>query len=261
MENGGGKPWDPALYDGAHSFVWKAGADLLTLLAARPGERVLDLGCGTGHLTRQIAESGAAVVGVDSSAAMIEEARRAYPQLRFELGDAMGLRVLEPFDAVFSNAALHWMTRPADVAASVRDALKPGGRFVFEMGGHGNMAAVYGALERAIVRAGLAPVPLSAFLYFPTLGAQASLLEAHGFRVTYAAHFDRPTRLEGGDSGLTQWIAMFGDRFLAAVPAAVRQAVVREVEAELRPQLYRDGAWHADYVRLRAAATRSDGPG
>jgi trans-aconitate methyltransferase len=251
-----GKPWDPALYDGAHSFVWKAGADLVVLLDPRPGERVLDLGCGTGHLTQQIAASGASVTGMDSSPAMIEQARRAYPDIPFEIGDGMAFRVPDPVDAVFSNAALHWMIRPAAVAASVRDALRPGGRFVFEMGGHGNMAAVYGALAEAVSAAGHTPIDTGDLWYFPSLGAQASVLEAHGFRVTWAAHFDRPTRLAGGESGLRQWIAMFADRVLAVVPEEGREAVLREVELRLRPRLHRDGAWHADYVRLRVAATR-----
>jgi trans-aconitate methyltransferase len=250
------KPWDPALYDGAHSFVWKAGADVIALLAPKPGERILDLGCGTGHLTQRIAESGASVVGIDRSPDMIAEARRAYPALRFEEGDAADLRVAEPYDAVFSNAALHWMIRPVPVAAAVYAALKPGGRFVFELGGRGNMSAVHGALSDAIRGTGREPIAESSLLYFPSLGEYATLLEMQGFRVTYAVHFDRPTRLEGGPHGLRQWIAMFADRFLAVVPEGEREAVLRVVEDALRPKLHRDGAWHADYVRLRAAATR-----
>src|SRR5437868_5307298 len=92
--------WNPALYDGKHSFVWKYGASLLELLAPQPGERILDLGCGTGHLTAQIAEAGAEVIGIDAAAAMIEEARRAYPSLRFEIMDARDFTFAEPFDAI-----------------------------------------------------------------------------------------------------------------------------------------------------------------
>src|ERR1051326_4229288 len=123
------KPWDPALYEGQHSFVWKAAQDLLTLLAPQAGERILDLGCGTGQLTQAIAASGAEVWGIDKSPTMIETARQNYPDLRFELGDAAELRLDRRFHAVFSNAALHWMPRATDVALSVHQALEPGGRF------------------------------------------------------------------------------------------------------------------------------------
>src|SRR5262245_39882978 len=124
--------WDAGLYDEKHSFVWEHGAALLELLAAQPGERVLDLGRGTGHLTTQLAATGAEVVGLDSSATMIEQARRSYPQLRFEVADARDFSFAEPFDAVFSNAVLHWITEPERVIACVGRALRPGGRFVAE---------------------------------------------------------------------------------------------------------------------------------
>jgi trans-aconitate methyltransferase len=250
------KPWDPARYDGQHSFVWSLAADLIELLAPRPGERILDLGCGTGHLTRQIAAQGANVLGIDASAAMIEEARRAYPELRFLQADAMDFHLDERFDAVFSNAALHWMTRPADVVACVREALVPGGRFVFEMGGKGNVGGIYGALADAIRAAGLVPLEESSLLYFPSLGEYARLLEGQGFRVNQALHFDRPTPLQGGDTGLRNWTLMFADRFLAVVPEPQRDAVLEEVERRLGATLLRDGVWHADYVRLRAVATK-----
>src|SRR5690242_15677096 len=123
--------WDAALYDDKHAFVWKQAASLLELLAPQPGERVLDLGCGTG----QLAAAGAEVVGLDHSPAMVEQARRLYPQLRFELGDARRFAFAKPFDAVFSNAALHWVREPEAAIACIRDALKPGGRFVAEFGG------------------------------------------------------------------------------------------------------------------------------
>jgi trans-aconitate methyltransferase len=252
----GEKPWDPELYEGQHSFVWKAAHDLLTLLGPRPGERILDLGCGTGQLTHEIAASGALVWGIDKSAAMIATARRHYPEIRFEEMDAAELRLDRRFHAVFSNAALHWMTRAADVATSVHEVLAVGGRFVAEMGGKGNVGAIYDALAEAIRGAGHTPVPQDSLLYFPSLGEHASLLERAGLRVAYATHFDRPTRLEGGEAGMRNWIAMFADRFLGVVPEAERDAVLGEVERRLRPHLYRDGAWHADYVRLRIVAVR-----
>jgi trans-aconitate methyltransferase len=250
------KPWDPSLYEEKHSFVWKAAQDLLAQLAPRKGERILDLGCGTGQLTSEIASSGAEVWGIDKSPAMIEQARKNYPGIHFEVADGAELHFDTPFQAVFSNAALHWMTRPTEVAVRVRDALSPGGRFVAEMGGKGNVHGIHSALARAVRRAGQVPVAESSLLYFPSLGEYARVLENAGLRVTYAVHFDRPTRLEGGEQGLRNWVRMFADRFIAVVPEPARETVLQEVENELRSKLYHSAAWHADYVRLRVTAVK-----
>src|SRR5262249_56540999 len=129
-----------------HSFVWKHGAALIEVLAPRPGERILDLGCGTGHLTAQIAEAGAEVIGIDSSPGMIAEARRLYPHVRFEVADARDFALDAGFDAAFSNAVLHWIKEPERAIACVRRALKPGGRFVAEFGGRGDVRAIVAAL-------------------------------------------------------------------------------------------------------------------
>src|SRR6266545_6600698 len=124
------KIWNTALYDGKNAFVWKHGRGVVELLAPQPGERIIDLGCGTGHLTNQIAAAGADVIGLDRSQSMIEEARRLYPDLHFEKADATDFHFDQPFDAVFSNAAIHWMKDQPAVARCIREALKPGGRFV-----------------------------------------------------------------------------------------------------------------------------------
>jgi trans-aconitate methyltransferase len=121
--------WDPQLYDSKHSFVTHFGGDLLPLLDPQPGDRILDLGCGTGHLSAQIAASGAAVVGIDHSPDMIAQAQATYPDLTFIEADAANFTFEQPFDAVFSNAALHWIPTPERVIACVWQALKPGGRF------------------------------------------------------------------------------------------------------------------------------------
>src|SRR6202171_1113386 len=143
--------WNANLYDAKHAFVWKYAADLLPLLAPQPGERILDIGCGTGHLTAQIADSGARVVGVDRSPEMVNAARRAYPHLQFELTDARDLSYRTEFDAVFSNATLHWIHEPELVIRSVRNALRPGGRFVAELGGKGNIRKMQSAFDQAPV--------------------------------------------------------------------------------------------------------------
>ncbi|MCW5849050.1 MAG: methyltransferase domain-containing protein [Anaerolineae bacterium] len=247
--------WNASHYDTQHAYVWKFGTGVVELLAPQPGERILDLGCGTGHLTAQIAQSGATLVGLDSSPEMIQLARQHYPGLQFVVADAADFQVDEPFDAVFSNAALHWMRRPADVIRCVWNALKPGRRFVAEMGGQGNIQTIVEAVTEAMAQVGLDAAPLNPW-YFPSLAEYAGLLERQGFEVSFAWLFDRPTLIDGGEAGMQQWLAVFCKDFLAAVPEAQREAVVRAMEDRLRPRLFRDGAWVADYRRLRIVAVK-----
>jgi trans-aconitate 2-methyltransferase len=245
--------WNAALYEDRHGFVWRHGAALLDLLAPQPGERILDLGCGTGHLTAQLAARGTEVIGLDASPAMIEQARRAYSQLTFLIGDARDFTLDRPCDAVLSNAALHWVQPPEWVVACVYRALRPGGRFVAEFGGRGNVQAIRTALAQTAARCGL-PGWREPW-YFPSLAEYAGLLEAGGLVVTFAALFDRPTPLPGAD-GLRSWIAMFAGDRLDSIPAERREEFLSGVETALRPALYRDGTWQADYRRLRVVAER-----
>jgi len=231
--------WDTANYEGQHSFVWKYGADLLPLLDPKPGERILDVGCGTGHLTSKIAESGAQVIGLDNSPDMVAQARQNYTQLRFVLADISTFRSNDRFDAVFSNAALHWITDAERVVTSVAHALKPSGRFVAEFGGKGNVATVLKAAERILGR-DVNP------WYFPSVGEYSTLLERHGFEIRYASLFDRPTMLDDPERGFRDWLAMFGGPELIAVAG--------ELEAAVRPVLFHDDRWHMDYRRLRISA-------
>jgi trans-aconitate methyltransferase len=249
--------WDATRYDHEHSYVWKYGASLLELLAPRAGERVLDLGCGTGHLSARIAEAGAQVVGIDSSVSMVDEARRNYPQLRFEVADARAFGLSEPFDAVFSNAALHWIKEPERVIACVRAALHPGGRFVAEFGGKGNVQEIVAALAEAALATGGAP--LEPPWYFPGIAEYATLLERGGLEVTFATLFDRPTPLEGAGA-MRRWVEMFAADPLSQVAPEKRDAFLDCVEERLRPAQFRDGTWFADYRRLRIVARRAAEP-
>jgi trans-aconitate methyltransferase len=196
------------------------------------------------------------VIGIDKSPAMIEQARQNYPGIQFEVADATDFRFDRLFDAVFSNAAIHWMRPPAAVAASVARALRVEGRFVAEFGGKGNLSAIHTALNRAVLAATYPAKSEPVFKYYPSIGEYATLLESHGFQVSRAIYFDRPTPLGGGDKGLENWIKMFADNFLAAVPADRRTDVMRDVENELRSEAYRDGTWFADYRRIRVLAIR-----
>lgn len=246
--------WNANLYDASFAFIWRYGSEILDALAPQPGERVLDLGCGTGHLTWAIAERGAEAVGLDSSPEMVEQARRSYPDLRFVVADAAGFDLGAPFDAVFSNATLHWIPDAGGVAASVARALRPGGRFVAEFGGRGNVTSLVDAIRDAIAAAGYTAGPNP--WYFPSIGEYATLMERHGLEPVHAALFDRPTRLDGGEAGVRLWIEMFAGSFMAGVPGDERAGIVHEVEARLRPTAWRDSAWYADYRRLRVVAVK-----
>jgi len=248
-----GNEWSADDYDGGHAFVFEYGAGVVDLLDPEPDERVLDLGCGTGHLTASIAESGASVVGLDADREMVAEAARTYPDLRFVRGDARRFAFAEPFDAVFSNAALHWIHEQDAVLDSVADALRPGGRFVAELGGTGNVAAIVGAVRDATAERGY---EVSNPWHFPSVGEYASLLESHGFEVRYATLFDRPTELDDGEDGLSGWLGMFGDGLLGPVPEDERDDVIGAAEDRLRDELFADGTWTADYRRLRVIALR-----
>jgi trans-aconitate methyltransferase len=249
-----GQHWDAGLYDGKHAFVWRHGAALIDLLAPKRGERILDLGCGTGHLTARIAESGGVVVGLDYSVEMLAQARLAYPGLVFVEGDARRFAFSEPFDAVFSNAALHWIREPDSVIRCVREALKPEGRFVVEFGGRGNVRIITDALAAAAAALGLQVEQPSWFL--PSVGEYATLLEAARLEVASAVLFDRPTPLEGA-TGLRDWVRMFTRGMFESVPVERREEFLGLVEETARPALFRDGCWIADYRRLRVVAIRA----
>jgi trans-aconitate methyltransferase len=243
--------WDPDEYARTAAFVPELGLPVLDLLAPQPGECILDLGCGDGVLTARLAEVGATVVGVDASEAMVAAARARGLDAR--VVDGRRLSFVEEFDAVFSNAALHWMKKPDAVIAGVWRALKPGGRFVAEMGGAGNVAACIAALTTAVARRGIDTKPLNPW-YFPTPEEYAGKLAAAGFDVRHIELFPRPTPLP---TRLADWFDTFGEAFLAAVPPAERAAVKEEAEALAAPKLKKpDGSWFADYVRLRFAAVK-----
>jgi trans-aconitate methyltransferase len=247
--------WDAGLYDDKHSFVWKLASGVLELLNAQSGERILDLGCGTGHLTAKIAGTGALVVGIDRSPEMIRQAREKYPSLQFEVMDAREIQLDGNFDAVFSNATLHWIQEPERAIAGIKKSLRPGGRFVAEFGGKGNTSELLKAVRHAWQKLGIAdPAPHP--WYYPSLAEYAGLLEQHGFEVTHATLFDRPTPLDDGQRGLRNWLEMFGSAFVERLPDAAREPLLAEIEHELRPKLFQDDHWVMDYRRLRVAAKR-----
>ena len=248
--------WNPELYQTRHSFVWEYGRDLVGLLAPRADERILDVGCGTGNLTAEIAGHCGRIVGVDSSPQMIEQARRNFPLLEFQLADVCTLPFHAEFDAIFSNAVLHWVRDAGRAAASMTLALKPGGRMVLEFGGKGNVAALLDATYRALEFVGVANGERCNAWYFPSVDEYTAVLEGAGMRVTYAALFDRSTVLDGGAEGMSNWIRVFGGMFLNAVSQDSRPDFLRKLNELAAPALLQDGVWRADYRRLRVAAVK-----
>jgi trans-aconitate methyltransferase len=248
--------WDAKLYDRNHAFVSELATDLIDLLAPKTGDRILDLGCGTGYLADKIASQGVEVVGIDYAATMIEQARSNYPHLHFAVVDARELQYKEEFDAVFSNAVLHWITEPEKVISGIHQALKIGGRFVAEFGGKGNVKAITTALYQALKNAGY---PIDKKLnpwYFPSIAEYGSLLEKHGLQLVFATLFDRPTRLEDGEKGLANWLKMFANSFLNAFSPEQQVSIISDIENQLHPVLYQNDAWFADYRRIRIVAVK-----
>jgi SAM-dependent methyltransferase len=244
-----GQVWETDRYTTHARFVSDLGAPLIDLLAPMAGERILDLGCGDGALTEKLVQTGATIVGLDGAPDFVAAARAR--GLEVHLADAHDLPFAAEFDAVFSNAALHWMTRPDAVIAGVRRALRPGGRFVGEFGGHGNVAAICVAL-RAVLARRLPGVPPAMPWYYPTADEYRRKLESHGFVVDTIALIPRPTPLP---TDMTGWLTTFGGPVFGALPAAERSDALADVVALLAPSL-RDGEgrWTADYVRLRFSA-------
>jgi len=256
MTNAQDNEWEASSYDQHCDFVFEYGEGVLDWLDPQPGERVLDLGCGTGHLTAEIAEQAGEAVGVDNAPEMIAEARETHDAPAFEHVDAREFAFEEPFDAVFSNAALHWI--PGEdhdaVLSRVNEALVPGGRFVAEMGGRGNVADIAWTTVEELRERGF---EVEHPWYFPTIGEYTPRIEDHGMEVQRAIIFDRPTTLSGED-GLRNWLDVFGDSLFAEVPAETVEEVITAVEDRLRADRYdpETESWISGYRRLRFVAEK-----
>jgi len=241
--------WQAQRYAATADFVPALGSAVLEWLAPRPGERILDLGCGNGTLTQKIAAAGAAVVGVDAAPDMVAAAQNLGLDARVMPGQ--GLSFSREFDAVFSNAALHWMHPPEAVLDGVARALKPGGRFVAEMGGQNNTAAIMVSIAAVLKKHGVEARRLNPW-YFPSAAAYGAKLEAAGFTIEEIGIFPRPTVLA---SGLEAWLDNFTEDFFALLSEEACREARAEVVELLRPILCDEtGTWIADYVRLRFRA-------
>lgn len=243
--------WTSDSYRQNAAYVPSLGAAVFDLLNPQPGERILDLGCGEGSLTERIVAAGATVVGVDTSPAMITGATARGLDAR--LVNAEQLPFDREFDAVFSNAVLHWVLDHDSMLAGVNRGLKPGGRFVAEFGGYGNIAAIETAIRAALTRRGWAP---GIQRYYPTEAEYTARLMKHGFAVRQISLVPRPTPLPTGMRG---WLETFERSTLDSIPKSDRESFLQEVEDLLRPAICdANGEWTAHYVRLRFRALRTN---
>ena len=245
--------WNSDLYNQKHDFVTQYGIDVIELLNPQFNEIILDLGCGSGELTKQIAEKCNQASGCDYAASMIAKARHNFPEITFMQHNAeLEFPIeAEKFDAVFSNAALHWMLNPEKVIQNIYRVLKSGGRFVFEMGGKGNVHKVLQSIQSAADDFNLGKLPL--INYYPSIAEYSTLLEKNGFQVTFATLFDRPTLLQG-EHGLANWVTMFRHSVLDQLHINQHENFLNLVERYGYDTLYDNHQWIADYVRLRMVA-------
>jgi SAM-dependent methyltransferase len=243
--------WDPAAYAQNASFVHGLAGGVVEWLAPQAGERILDLGCGDGQLTERLAQWGAIVTGADADPRMVEAAKGRGLDAHQAMAESLPFADAA-FDAVFSNAALHWVRDQDAMMAEVRRVLKPGGRFVAEMGGHGNIAAIRVGLMAVLASHGHADAE-DGVNYYATPEVYGARLSRHGFNVERIALIPRPTPLP--ESGMEGWLRTFRRGVIEGLPADLRDTVVRETVALLAPALRDEsGAWTADYVRLRFIA-------
>ena len=244
--------WQAENYQQNFSYVSTYGQELLSLIDLNQTRTVLDLGCGNGDLTNKLSELGLEVTGVDGSVEQLALARAHYPQLTFILGQAQQLPFKHCFDLVFSNAVLHWIDKQdhPQLLCSISNALKPHGAFIFECGGTGNNALIHEALKKSFKAFGYKyEMPF----YFPKQDEYCALLEQAGFKLDYVSCFPRPTRL-ASNSGIQGFMRMFMQKLLQNLQAHDTDQVLNHAEQLLRPSLYSDGKWFADYVRLRVKA-------
>ena len=250
---GGEKKWDSRLYDSKYEFVSRYGEELLSLLNTGQKERVLDLGCGTGDLTNLIDRDAGEVIGLDKSPDMIKNARHKYPNLEFVQGDAANFDFDQPFDAIFSNAALHWVLDYKGCISSMSRNLRIGGRLVLEFGAKGNINTIVQALRSVLIESGFSKQAELELWYFPSVEEYTNELKMEGFEIVYASQFDRPTELS---ADIGDWLNMFAGPFFREIPEYDKEKIVGQVIEMTRPHCYRNGKWYADYKRIRIVAMK-----
>lgn len=248
--------WDAQLYNDKHNFVYDYGMDLIELLAPKSHERILDLGCGSGELTAKINELGGSVVGIDKSPEMIARAKEQFPYCDFAVGDAIDFKFSKPFDALFSNAALHWVLDYKMAIANMFTNLEDGGRMVVEFGGKHNVEVITDALRESLRQWGYVRQSDLNLWYFPSIGEYTSALESQGFTVIFAQWYDRPTVLADEKTGVVDWLQMFAKPFFDRIPDGDAFEIRNKVQNSVSNRLFNKGKWYADYKRIRIVAIK-----
>jgi ubiquinone/menaquinone biosynthesis C-methylase UbiE len=246
--------WNPDLYDEKHDFVFKFGEEIVNLLNPQKDETILDLGCGTGDLTKKISDSAKTVVGLDNSLEMIHAAQEKYSEITFVNFDGKDFQLDYDFDAVFSNAVLHWIPEADKVVGNINKHLKIGGRFVAEFGGKGCVNRIISALTEILDNEKISYPKIDDMLYYPSIGQYSSLLEKFGFEVNFAVLFDRPTELKGGIDGLNNFVEMFLNWLFVNVSDNNKLRTIKIANDRLKTEMFNGTAWIADYRRIRIVA-------
>ena len=246
--------WNPDLYDNKHDFVFKFGEEIVKLLNPQKNETILDIGCGTGDLTKKLSELCGKVIGIDNSKEMIQSAQKKYSEISFIHADAKDYQFNERFDAIFSNAVLHWIPQADIVIRNTNRHLKVGGRYVVEFGGKGCNDSTINTLKEQFDKEGLDYPSIESMLYFPSISQYSALLENNGFEVNLAMLFDRPTELKGGLNGLNDFIEMFLNWLFKSVSDSDKSAIIKRTINILKPQIFNGTSWIADYRRIRIMA-------
>ncbi len=248
--------WKVNLYNKKHGFVYQYGEELIQFLNPKPDEFILDLGCGSGQLANEISKCGANVIGIDSSKEMISEAQTKYPNLKFLVKDAANFQLNKPFDAIFSNAVLHWVADSENAIISMNKNLKFGGRLVIEFGGKGNVKTIIESIKKTLLERGYIKNSNIKNWYFPSISKYTSLLEKNGFEVEYAHLYDRPTELADNQNGIIDWIEMFGELFFVNISKEEKKNILIEVQNDLKEKCFINGKWYADYKRIKILAKK-----
>lgn len=249
--------WNAVLYDKEHDFVSNYGRDLIEVLNPKAGEHILDLGCGTGDLAHQLSLAGCMVTGIDSSEQMIEEAKKKYEGIEFACTDARDFEMNDRYDAVFSNAVLHWIKDQDAVLENIFYHLKSGGRIVAELGAKGNVEKIRTELKKVLKKHGFTTQAAISNWYFPSVAEYADKLEQYGFEIRFIENYDRPTPLKSTDNGIVDWLEMFGGSFFEGIDEINKTKILYEVQENLKHDLYKNGVWIADYRRLRFWAEKN----
>lgn len=247
--------WDSVLYDNKHSFVAEYGKNMIELVNMEKGQKILDLGCGTGILTSELAKKGATVLGVDFSRDMIEKARSNYPDIHFQVEDGTDLPFKDTFDTVFSNAVFHWIPEQNKLLGSVYRSLRNNGTLICEFGAKNNIIQIQSAYEKALEQLGRS---YRSPFFFPSGEEYEQLLKEAGFMVKHIIEYDRPTPLADGEKGLYNWICQFFAGDLLYFSDSQNEHILAETEKLCRDRLWKDNQWVADYRRIQVVAVKAE---